>query len=245
MAHFIYGVIAAEQTVADGLVGLNGEPITVVVANQLAALVSDFEDDEVIPRRKTLADFQRVITSAFDAGSILPMSFGMIGSDTDEVVDILLEHEADLLEKLSLVEGSGEFVLRVGWQGNNLFAQMVERYSELRALRDEYFLGGRTPSQEEQIHLGQVFEHFLETERTQIAKDCVQALEPHLKSHSELSHRNESSLCSLALLVPKEKEAGFAAAVEQFASFFSDDHLFELAGPSAPFTFSELRIAAR
>ncbi len=242
MPFFMYAVSKADHQIEADLRGIDEAPVYSVAHADLAVVVSEYDGEELVPRRKTLAQFQQVMSACFGRGVVLPMSFGSIADDTEEIERLLAEHAVEFAEKLSLVEGRGEFVLRVSWQGANLFGQFVERYPELGALRDAYFVDGRTPSQDERIHLGQVFEQFLKNEREQITRDCLQSLQPHVHSHRELGHRNESSLCSLALLVGRDCEEVFADAVEKFASWFSDDHLFELSGPSAPYTFTELRI---
>lgn len=242
MSLLLYGICAAEVPLPETLLGVSDAPVRRIVLGPVAMLVSDYEGLEVSPRRKNLGGFQNVLKSISTQHDLLPAAFGMLAADEEEVSALLERHCAALLAELERIRGACEYSFRLRFVGENLFADYVERFAELKALRDRAFLGGKAPTQSERIQLGKSFEKRLQSERGHIVELLLSNLKPCIKESLELNFENEQVLCNLALLVDRTQVSALDAAVESFASKFDDKHLVELLGPWPPYSFAELRL---
>ncbi len=242
MSLLLYGITKAEVSLPGELAGVSDAPVRPIVVGPVSMWASDYDGVEVSPRRKNLAGFQGVVNHISAQHDMLPAAFGMLAADEDEVTALLSRHRAVLLSELDRVAGACEYAFRLRFVGENLFADFVERFAEIRALRDRVFEGGKAPTQNERIQLGQSFEKRLQSERARILELMVKCFEPSIREWMELNFENEQVLCNVALLVDRGQVAALDAAVEGFAARFDDFHLVELLGPWPPYSFAELRL---
>lgn len=242
MSLLLYGITASDVPLPEVLLGVADAPVRQIVLGPVAMLVSDYDGLEVSPRRKNLGGFQNVLKSISTQYDLLPAAFGMLAADEEEVSSLLARHCDALLAELERIRGACEYSFRLRFVGENLFADYVERFTELKALRDRAFLGGKAPTQNERIQLGQSFEKRLQSERARVGKLLLSNLEPCIKESLELNFENEQVLCNMALLVDRAHVSVLDAAVDSFASTFDDKHLVELLGPWPPYSFAELRL---
>ena len=63
-----------------------------------------------------------------------------------------------LLKKLNRLRGMVEMTLKVYWETANIFEFFVATHRELEEMRNRLFKPGRTPTIEEKIQLGKLFE---------------------------------------------------------------------------------------
>ena len=242
MSLLLYGITATHVSLPEALLGVANAAVRRIVVGPVAMLVSDYEGLEVSPRRKNLGGFQNVLKSISTEHDLLPAAFGMLSADEKEVSALLERHSAALLAELERIRGACEYSFRLRWVGENLFADYVERFSELKVLRDRAFLGGKAPTQNERIQLGQSFEKRLQSERGRIVELLLSELKPCIKESLELNFENEQVLCNIALLVDRAQVLVLDAAVQSFAEKFDDKYLVELLGPWPPYSFAELRL---
>jgi hypothetical protein len=242
MSLLLYGITSVDVPLPEALLGVADAAVRRVVVGPVAMWVSDYAGLEVSPRRKNLSGFQNVLKSISGEYDLLPAAFGMLSADESEVSDLLERHCAALLAELERIRGACEYSFRLRFVGENLFADYIERFSELKALRDRAFLGGKAPNQNERIQLGQSFEKRLQSERVRILELLLSELKPCIKESLELNFENELVLCNIALLVDRAQVLILDAAVQSFADKFDDKHLVELLGPWPPYSFAELRL---
>jgi len=242
MSLFLYGITAQAVELSELMIGVSDAPVRRIESAHLLMLVSDYDGLEVSPRRKNLSAFQRVLNEVSASNDMLPAAFGMLAQDEEEVQSLLDRHAQALVAELARIKGAVEYSLRLRFVGENLFADFIERFADLRALRDRAFAGGKAPTQDQRIDLGQGFERLLQTERGNILATAVKMLTPSMREWMELSFDNETLLLSLAVLVDRSKQSALDSAVEQFAKEFNDDWLLELLGPWPPYSFAELRL---
>ena len=242
MSLLLYGITASDVPLPEALLGVAEAAVRQIVLGPVAMLVSDFEGLEVSPRRKNLGGFQNVLKQISAQHDLLPAAFGMLSADVEEVLALLERHCAALLAELERIRGACEYSLRLRFVGENLFADYVERFAELKALRDRAFLGGKAPTQSERIQLGKNFEKRLQSERGRVVELLLSSLKPCIRESLELNFENEQVLCNTALLVDRAQILALDTAVESFAGKFDDQHLVELLGPWPPYSFAELRL---
>ena len=242
MPLLLYGITQGPVPALSNPEGVGGQPIRCLDVAGLGVYVSDFDGEQVIARRRNLADFQRTVTELGSGDGVLPASFGLLATDEQQIRDIIERNAGVIREQLSSVRGRVEYTIRLRWNGENLFAWFVECYPSLRALRDRYLGGGRNPTHDERLHLGQSFERLLVAERAKATETVLADLGPVIADWREMPLGNEQTFCALALLVARGQEAALDEAVAKTAARFDDNHVVELLGPWPPYSFAELKL---
>jgi hypothetical protein len=237
---YLYAVVDGRTTVAGDLTGIDGSQVYAIDDGHLAAVVSDVPDQKLRPERRHLAAHQGVLKRLLEAGSILPMSFGVIADSAAAVERLLARNRDNLGAQLRRVEGKVEMGLRVRWDVPNIFAYFADVHPELKAVRNRLFGSNRELTRDEKIELGQLFERLLNQDR----RAHAQKVEGVLASRcAELRHsppRSEYEVMNLACLIDSQARAAFEAGVFEAARLFDDHFAFDYTGPWAPHNFVDV-----
>src|SRR5919109_3292132 len=138
--------------------GIGGpdKPVRLLTYDDLAAVVSDAARDDYDVTRENLLAHQRVITEAMTRSDVLPISFGTVADSDQQIQEQLLHGAADDLHRaLEEVEGCIELELKVLWNEEQLFAELMAEDDDIRALRDSLADQAPEATQYERIQLGE------------------------------------------------------------------------------------------
>ncbi len=240
---YLYALTDAAVTVPDAIVGVGGHPVGTIRVGGLQVIASTTTARRIRPRRRELKSHQQTLATVFDlAGDAgcLPFAFGTIVSDLAELEALLSESATSIRAQLDRVAGCVELGLRLRWDVEDVARYFVATRPALAARADAAFAGGRSPSQEEGIALGQLFDQL----RTQARDDAFAVLEGGLRGVLRDLRRNpartEDEVCSLSLLVPRTALASWDGVLAHVAAAFDDDHIVDVSGPFPPFSFVDL-----
>lgn len=241
---YLYSVVPAEavdklKLEVDGIEGGEVQPL---VSGSLAAIVSDVTATELRPERRNLSAHSAVLRSLMDQTSLLPVAFGVVAKSEREVRELLADHESEMLEQLKVVDGKVEMGVRGMLQVPDTFKYFVEKFPELRQLRDETY-GGGEPTREQKIELGQAFAEMLQ----QFQDDCADRAEEHLQTVGRVranEPRSEEEALNLAVLVPRDSLETFTKAVDELAPTLDEHIELQVTGPWPAYNFVDLRIQA-
>ena len=124
MSTLVYLYAVVSQPLADTPTGIDDQPIRWVVANGLAAAVSDvsakdFEEEPLNAHVKDMAwlgpravAHQEVNARLFESSAaILPLAFGTVFRDDDRVRQLLTEHSQQFAARIAKVRGCAEWVV--------------------------------------------------------------------------------------------------------------------------------------
>lgn len=241
---YLYAVVPTEAVdkLELDVDGVEGAEVYPLVADKLAAVVSDIDTEktELRPERKNLAAHSSVLRKVMDQTALLPVAFGLIAGDERELKALLAEHQDEMLEQLDSVQGKVEMGLRGTLRVSNVFQFFVEKFPELRQLRDDTFAGGE-PSREAKIELGQAFADFMEQYQDACGETAVEHLQPLGRSRVN-EPRTEEEVLNLAVLLPRDKMEEFSSAVEGLAPDLDEEIELQVSGPWPPYNFVDLRI---
>jgi hypothetical protein len=90
-------------------------PLCTVEHDGLAAVVSEHDGGRP-PDRSDLLEYEQVMERLLAARTILPMRFGTVLADEDEVRSVMSERSEELRAGLERVRGAVELSLRAGWR---------------------------------------------------------------------------------------------------------------------------------
>jgi Gas vesicle synthesis protein GvpL/GvpF len=245
---YVYCVGYAESLAdSDMLASLNAASqhgaLRIVQYEDLAAIVSDSR--ELRPRisRENLAAHQRVIEEAMTRSDVLPVSFGTLASSDDEVQEKLLKRELDELHSsFERIRGCVELGLKVFWNREQVFAEIVQENADIRALRDSLAPLPPDTRTYDRIQLGQLTEAALNRKREQESERMLSSLEPLAVEAQLNSILTETMILNAAFLVEKDRVPAFDSAVQALNEGQADRLIFRYVGPLPPYNFVNLSV---
>lgn len=225
---------------AAALIGIDGASIRFITHRSVSAAVSATEVRKIRPQRKNLAAHQEVVTHLARHCDMLPVAFGLIADDSEQVERLLTAHQETLQTQIDRVSGHVEMAVNLRWAVPNVVQHFVERYEPLAAARQLILSGAAT--RDDQIALGQQFERLLNAEREQHTDTFLDILTPHCKEIDIQPPREEADCMRLACLIHRDAETAFNDAVYSAAKLFSDEFAISFNGPWPTYSFVKLAL---
>jgi Gas vesicle synthesis protein GvpL/GvpF len=181
-------------------------------------LMRALEDDRVVP---------------------LPLQFGLVVSDWEEVKeDLINQHRDTLYHLLDKLQGKREVGIKLFWDQVLELNLLLEENQPLKQKRES--LIGKTLSMDEAIDIGQELESGLEARQQDIIASFLFLLRPLSNEYVEGELLTENMLYNASFLIDWDKEEEFATAVEQLDQQFDQRLRIRYNNFTAPFNFSNL-----
>lgn len=241
---YLYAILAGTAGVGElGSIGVEGGEVYCVTAGDITAAVSRVSRARLRPERKHLLAHQAVLRRLMEQCTVLPAAFGLVARSDEAVRGRLVENGELFREQLGRVAGKVEMGLRVSWNAPDLIDYFVATHPELGAARER--LRGQTEvGREELIAVGKLFESLREAAREAHSERVVRELQEASAEVQLNPPRGEREVMNLSCLVRREQLGAFEKAIEAAAAPFDDHFTFELNGPWAPHSFTELKPTA-
>jgi hypothetical protein len=213
-------------------------PFRVLQGGELAALVSDTDIWQFEIERNYLMAHHHVLEAAMAIGDILPVSYGTVAEADDDIVSgLLIPQQEQMLANLEFVRGRVELALRVMWDQDRLFEEIVEEWDEIRQIRDAIAGVPEEQSFNERMQLGQLTSQAIEQMREYERDRILQALEPLSVDIQVKPSNSELLVLNGSFLVEREREAEFDEAVQKIAAPHEGRLMFRYLGPLPPANF--------
>jgi hypothetical protein len=212
-----------------------------VIGEDAAALVSEIPTDRVRLGRDEVLLHARVLERSLGRGPVLPMRFGVVMDDAEEIRSRLLdEHGSELRAQLTEMEGKVEIRIRAAYDEQSLFRDVVRDHPEIASLRAS--VAGRPPdaSYYERIRLGELVAAAVEHHRDRDAHAIIVALGGHALAVEAGQPSHERVVVQASFLVERSHLAEFNAIVDQVAEGYGGQIRFKYTGPLPPHSFVEL-----
>jgi hypothetical protein len=240
---YLYAVIPGPEAGSLGLTGLNGGEVYSIGNGGVAAVVSAVPNAKLRPERRHLAAQQNVLKGLLrTVPALLPMSFGIIADGPKAIKRILSQNQVAISQQLQRVAGMVEMGLRVIWDVPNSFEYFVNTHEELRAARDRLLRPSRSPSQEDMLAVGRLFDRLLQEDRDAYTEKVAGIMSRSCREIKWNRCRQESEVMNLACLLPRTAQAEFEQDVFEAAKLFDNNFAFDYNGPWAPHNFVDLEL---
>jgi hypothetical protein len=155
--YYVYGVVGASVETATAPNGIDGGPVSLISAGDVAALSTSVSGDDYAPakvealtadvdwvsERATAHD--RVLTWASDVGPVIPFPMWTLFSDAKGVSSMLSTRMNELKRTFDRIRDGREFIVRVYVQPAVLKGHVAEHSAELAALEAQ--AAGAQPGQ--------------------------------------------------------------------------------------------------
>ena len=236
---YVYGVVrAGAQRVPTGLVGVAGQPVRLVEHGEIAAVVAEIPLDRPPGRRADLVAHSEVLDRLMASGVVVPVQFGSVMAEVDDVVEDLLEPNAgyfmSLLDELS---GRAQYNLRATYHEPVVLAEVVAADPEIAALRERTRELPEDAAYGERVRLGELVARALEDKRSWDSAALLDAVLPGVAGHVVRSGGGVDHVLDVALLVDDDRRGDFEEQLEALAESVHERMRLRLVGPVAPYDF--------
>lgn len=241
---YLYGIVGAVDGLDFGKIGIAEEEVYAIRYGDLAAVVSDHPLCKIQPLRQNLKPHHEVIKEVNKGYTIIPMTFGHIAKDTDDILQVLKNNFSIIFQELKKLENKVEMGLRIFWDVDNVFEYFLKKDRELENYRDRIFGKASQPTYEEKLELGMLFAQKVNEERQQHTNRVLKALDHCIVDIRINKPTDEKMMLNAAFLIERDKGKEYEEGVYRVANLFDGHFTFDYNGPWAPYNFTELRLKA-
>jgi Gas vesicle synthesis protein GvpL/GvpF len=235
---YVYGVVAADAVLPEGLRGLGPSgTVSLLADGQIAAVVGDVPVDRPLGTRDDLIAHETVVDAVAGATTILPMRFPAVIEEAGVVDELLGPNEEFFLRALTDLEGRVQYTVKGRYEQDVVLREVLEDDEDLRALQEHVRSLPEDASYYDRVKLGELVVAALEQRREADAAELYDRLEalavamvPHQPSQPE-------DVIDAALLIARTDIEAFGEAIEGLGEAWSGRIRFRLLGPLAPYDF--------
>jgi Gas vesicle synthesis protein GvpL/GvpF len=243
---FVHGIVQADAWTPGDTTGLGDppSPVRVIAAGDLAALVSDLPPGTAPGRRQDLEAHSRVLASVVEETAVVPMRFGMVFDEDDELREVLLErHASSLREVLESIEDCVQMTLKAFYDEEEWLADIVRARPEIADLSASIRDRSEIETRNERIRLGELVARAVE-QRRMVEEDAVLArLEPLVREVRVETPRHQRGVLHMNVLVARSERERLDATVRELSET-PNGLQFRYVGPLAPWSFVDLALQA-
>jgi len=225
-------------------VGGSDVEIRTVKHGDLAAVVSDAPTTACDITRDNLMAHQHVVEESMRHSDVLPVAFGTVARDDRDVREKLLRREHDALQDhLAYVQGRVELGLKVLWNRDRLFAEIVAERGDIRALRDR--LADRPPDSAyfERIQLGELTNAAIVDKRNRDAEAILDGLSPLAVDLLLNGLLTDMMIVNASFLVDRDQIQAFDTEVQRLGELHAERLTFKYVGPLPPYSFVNINVS--
>jgi hypothetical protein len=237
---YVYGVTASSTPVPSHP-GIDGRQLQLVESDDVAALVSDAPGEDLELGRQAMTMHARVLEEAHKAGTVLPMRFGMVMADEDEVRQRLLaSHREVLAAQLVEFAGKAELRLRATYEEEPLMREIVAGDQDVARLRESLRGLPEDATYYGRIQLGELVSQAVQRKRDADAAWILDQLAPLALALDVSDPPHERIVLSASFLIDEPRMPEFDAAVNRVGEAQAARMRMKYTGPLPPHSFVRL-----
>ncbi|MBI2836588.1 MAG: GvpL/GvpF family gas vesicle protein [Chloroflexi bacterium] len=240
---YIYGIIMESDPRGFSLRGMMDANVFTINHNELAAVVSDIEVEEVDPTRANVRAHTLVQDELLSTYTILPMAFGMVASSPRDVLYLMQKNYQGLVSELKRLHHKVEVALKVFWDQESMVREFQNSNEELSRLRAS-ISAATSPIEVQRLLMqaGKMVERIAMEWKSKYADHVYAAL----KDRSVDSRLNNPigvrNILNASFLLEKASEGDFRQEVYRLDSQYQGKVNFKYVGPLAPYNFVSLKL---
>jgi len=252
----LYCIVVQGTELDPGLIGLGGRQVFAIHHRDLAAVVSSspllayrsMRKEEVIPH---LFAHQAVIEKILVERTVVPVKFGTMARDEEEVRTILEKGYPQLRAALEAMERKIELDVVALWRDLDSIVQEIGEEEEIRSAkaaaesRPACTVAAGRPlkvTTEERVRIGKMVKARLDRRREEQAVEIVQALEGLAQDLCPHALLDDRMILNMAVLVERSREGEVGQALERLNGRCAERVDFRCVGPLPPYSFSTVEI---
>ena len=244
---YLYCIIGENKEKNFGYTGINNREIRLIPYKDIAAVVSStpiINFDRLDKKKLTtyIAIHQKVNEEVMKNYDVVPMTFGVIAPNLDEVMRILEKAYLQFKTALKNVIGKAEFVVQVWWNPQKILEELANTNLEIQKLKQGLSSKRTILGMPIKLKLGKLIAQKMEQKRQTFVND-VQAsfgnLSPDFTSNKLL---NDNMIVNLSLLIEKTKEPALDKKMQELGKKYEGKLRFKYIGPMPSYSFVNINL---
>ncbi|MDP3043370.1 MAG: GvpL/GvpF family gas vesicle protein [bacterium] len=261
---------------SEAMFGINNREIIFIPYREIAVAVSNtyfINFDKLDKKELThlVAIHERVNVNLMKQHDVIPMRFGMIAEDIEEISNILTKAYLQFKIALERIAGKAEFVVQIFWNEKNMLEKIVRENVAIQKLKKEAESKGGILGLASKIKLGKRIFEAIEAYRKEYTADILKYLassfpdfnaSPLRQSFSEASKLlyankgganpeaeqtrravNKEMLMNYSFLIGKGEESLLEFQLNKLAEKYKNELKFKYIGPMAPYSFTVINLS--
>jgi len=242
---YIYGIIEESQPIQFGFTGVEDAAVYTINHENIAAIVSDTDFSEIDPTRKNVLAHTTVQDEILKKYDLLPMGFGMVAENSDEVEKLLQSNYDAFVSELKRFSNRFEVELKVFWDQEAMMKELQGGNDEITKLKAK-INAASSPiiRQSLLIEAGKKVEQIAQEWKAKYAQRVYNALKD-LAIDSRLNDpMGVKNILNASFLIDRSKEDDFRNEVYRLDSKYQGKVNFKYVGPLPPYSFVNLKLEA-
>jgi hypothetical protein len=240
MSLYVYGLMRASDLGPDAGFAHDKPPIVVVEHEDLAALTSAVEGEQVRLRREAVTSHSDVLQRALEHGPVLPLRFGTVVPDADTLTrDLLAARQEQMSARLDELAGKAEFRLKVTYRQEPMLRTILAQNPALRRSAQAVRGLPADASHFQRVGLGERIALAVQARRDADAQELLSELTPLAVAVEVGAPQQPEMALNASFLVSDETRQRFDQTVERLASERAELMEFKLIGPLPAHSFAD------
>ena len=243
---YIYCIIGTKQERNFGSIGIGGrdDEVLTIGYDDLSMVVSSCPMTKFIVSSENMLAHMRVIEKVMNEfDSVLPVRFGTVASNADEIRNLLDRRLREFMSLLRNMDHKIELGVKGSWKNMNaIFEEIVEKNREIKRKKEKIQNEVGKKNTQAKMKVGKMVEEALKKKKEQEAEKIVDALRKTVFEYKLNKIIGDEMFVNAAFLVDKGWEKEFDNIMEELSEKYSDRVKFAYAGPMPVYNFVNIVI---
>jgi len=237
MGKYLYGIINSENKKSFGNIGVGNGEIYSVQFEDVGAVVSDvFENCKI--GMEEVKTHDEALRKIMQPQAVIPMSFGIVAKDEEEIRNILKRARMKLKKTLEKVGNKLQINVKISWD-KDVLASILNENVEIRKLT---LKAKENADQSMRIELGRKVKSALDEKKKEYMTEITSVLKRLSCDSEENKIPDQDTLMNAAFLVEKNREHEFYDKLDEMEKKYSHKLKFLAVGPLPPYNFTKLSV---
>ena len=243
---YIYCVIDTNQDRYFGPIGVGdrSDEVLTIGYDDLSMVVSNHPLTEIEVNRENMIAHEKVIEKVMEEfDSVLPVRFGTIASNADEIRNLLDRRYREFKNLLRDINHKIELDVKGLWKNMDaVFDEIIEENKEIKKAKEKIRNMGQNINVRSKIEIGKLVDEALQKKKekeTQCISDVLQKVYVDLTRNKTVS---DEMFMNAAFLVDRGREKEFDNIMDDLNEEYKDRVKFKYTGPLPVFNFTNIVI---
>lgn len=259
---YLYCITKELNPAQINIAGIEGAPVHTIDWQELSCVVSDTDFDNSpshqlkdCPRankgehdrwcggielnKESALAHEKVLEEVMQYSPIVPIAFGHIVKNEDEIKSKLFEvHRSKLEEYLAYLQDKIELSLKAFWFDlNPVFKDIADSSDAIQRIKAKGKL-----TRDDQIRAGEIAAKLMGKKREETEEDIAKFFQDIMIEYKKCNLFGEQMITNLAFLINRDNLCEFDKKVNEYAEKLGDNVKLKYTGPVPPYNFVDLKI---
>ncbi len=243
---YIYCIVETKQERNFGPIGIGGrgDEVLTVGYNDLSMVVSNHPMTKFVVDRENLLVHEKVIEEVMkEFDSVLPVRFGTIASNADEIRKLLDRRYREFKDALRDMDHKVELGVKGIWKNMEIiFQEIAQENKGIRKAKEEIQNDINRKNIQAKMEVGKMVQEALQEKKDKEAERIVDTLRRIAFDYKLNKTVGDEMFVNASFLVDKGREKEFDNIMEDLSQKYKERIKFMYAGPMPVFNFVNIVI---